>query len=150
MGYCSKENTGQVYAFGASGISQLNSCFSQNEKNTQTYIEQMFAGLLSKVKEYQLSKQDILCRDLIQEIMCNYQVDLKQIAHKNEISIDILKTMVNFNESSLHQLADDGIIDYADEIIRVLPQGRMFVRNVAVLFDPLFEGKQQNKYSKTI
>lgn len=150
MGYCSKEKTGQVYAFGASGISQLTSSFSQNEKNTTTYTQQLLAGVLPKVKEYQLSQQDCLCRDIIQDLMCNYRVNLTQIADQFGVDIMALKAIVNFNQQQIDQLIIDGIIQYTNEIIKVLPKGRMFIRNVAVLFDPLFEGNQQNKYSKTI
>jgi oxygen-independent coproporphyrinogen III oxidase len=32
QGYCTRETTGQVYAFGATGISQLESVYAQNEK----------------------------------------------------------------------------------------------------------------------
>ena len=38
QGYCTLETTGQVYGFGASSISQLDSAYSQNIKNASEYI----------------------------------------------------------------------------------------------------------------
>ena len=39
QGYCTRETTGQVYAFGASSISQLDSAYIQNIKNASQYIK---------------------------------------------------------------------------------------------------------------
>ena len=39
QGYCTRATTGQVYGFGASSISQLDSAYAQNIKNASSYIE---------------------------------------------------------------------------------------------------------------
>lgn len=44
QGYCTRETTGQVYAFGATGISQLESAYAQNAKDTNTYVDQINKG----------------------------------------------------------------------------------------------------------
>ena len=41
QGYCTLETTGQVYGFGASSISQLDSAYSQNIKNATEYIDKI-------------------------------------------------------------------------------------------------------------
>jgi oxygen-independent coproporphyrinogen-3 oxidase len=39
--YCTKETTGQVYAFGVSAISQLESGYFQNTKDLEKYINNL-------------------------------------------------------------------------------------------------------------
>ena len=50
QGYCTRETTGQVYAIGATGISQLESVYAQNEKNPDKYVERINSGKFTTEK----------------------------------------------------------------------------------------------------
>lgn len=149
MGYCSRENTGQVYAFGATSISQLWDAYSQNAKNAEAYMDAILAKGTAIEKGYAMTPRDMLCNSIIQEIMCNQHVDLKRIAGSFSISVNELKEQVNFNPESLEPFLNDELIDYKDDVLSVHLLGRLILRNIAMVFDPLLTGKETN-YSKTL
>ncbi|MDP4208694.1 MAG: oxygen-independent coproporphyrinogen III oxidase [Bacteroidota bacterium] len=149
MGYCTAENTGQVYAFGSTGISQLWDAYSQNVKNTEAYVEAALKDGFAIEKGYRLSARDLVCRAVIQDIMCNGYVNLENVANNFALPENEIVEMLNFNPQSLQPLVDDGLIIFDGRELTVLPEGRMFMRNVAMLFDPLFTGKE-TMYSKTV
>ena len=58
QGYCTRETTGQVYGFGASSISQLDSAYSQNIKTTSEYIQSIEKSGLAVLRGYSLNKNE--------------------------------------------------------------------------------------------
>ena len=65
QGYCTRETTGQVYGFGASSISQLDSAYSQNIKNAAQYINAIEKNNLAVLRGYEV--------DIKQKIVANGQ-----------------------------------------------------------------------------
>lgn len=55
QGYCTRRTTGQVYAFGVTGISQLSSAYTQNSKDINQYIERIESGTFAISKGYTLT-----------------------------------------------------------------------------------------------
>ena len=88
QGYNTKKTTGQVYAFGASAISQLDGCFVQNIKQIDQYIDAIQSNQLAVERAYILTREEKLIRDTINEIMCNGVADFKDIASKHNYSIE--------------------------------------------------------------
>ena len=86
QGYCTRETTGQVYAFGSTGISQLESAYAQNAKHTNTYIDKINAGNFTVEKGYALNKNEKIIKHVINEIMCNHFVSWPETAQKFNIS----------------------------------------------------------------
>ena len=80
QGYCTRATTGQVYGFGASSISQLHSAYSQNEKNAASYIKRIEKNGLAVIRGYKMTERDKIVRQMINEVMCNYYVDVNQVA----------------------------------------------------------------------
>jgi len=70
QGYCTRRTTGQVYAFGVTGISQLEGVYAQNTKSIDEYIESINAGKLTTIKGYALSKQKVIVTKIIITHMC--------------------------------------------------------------------------------
>ena len=149
QGYCTRETTGQVYAFGASAISQLNSAYSQNIKNAAQYIKAIETNNLAIFRGYSVSKEQKVIRDVINNIMCNYYVDFNDIANKNEVSLDELYEMIDFSYENFDDFIEDGILEIENEKVNVFENGRLFTRNIAMKFDPLVK-KNIGTYSKTI
>ena len=149
QGYCTRETTGQVYAFGASAISQLNSAYSQNIKNAAQYIKAIETNNLAIFRGYSVSKEQKVIRDVINNIMCNYYVDFNDIANNNEVSLDELYEMIDFSYENFDDFIEDGILEIENEKVNVFENGRLFTRNIAMKFDPLVK-KNIGTYSKTI
>lgn len=149
QGYCTRRTTGQVYAFGITGISQLSSAYSQNTKDLDTYIEQVNNGSLPIAKGYELSREEQITREVISELMCNYTVKWVQIAERMSITIESVKDALNYDETVLAEFAKDGITEFNEEYITVLPGAAPFVRNVAASLDKLMLNSEK-RYSKSI
>ncbi len=149
QGYATRETTGQVYGFGTSSISQLNGAYIQNTKLLKKYIENINNTGFAVERGYELSKEDIIRRDIISEIMCNGYLDMLQKAHKHDISLNELKEITGFNESKLQSFIKDNLISFNDDILELKPEGFFVVRNIAMAFDPLLKISDA-QYSKTV
>lgn len=149
QGYCTRETTGQVYAFGASAISQLSSAYSQNIKNAAQYIKAIETNNLAIFRGYSVTKEQKVIRDVINNLMCNYYVDFNDIAVNNEMSINKLYDIIDFSYENFDEFVNDGILEISNNKINVYENGRLFTRNIAMKFDPLVK-KNIGTYSKTI
>lgn len=137
QGYCTRRTTGQVYAFGVTGISQLSASYSQNTKDIDTYMSQVGRNELPIQKGYALNREEQVTREVISSLMCNYYVSWQEIASSFQISPEGVKTMLNYDDKKLNEMAEDGLIDLDDEHITLCPEATPFVRNVAASLDKL-------------
>ncbi|MDR0823721.1 MAG: oxygen-independent coproporphyrinogen III oxidase [Prevotella sp.] len=149
QGYCTRRTTGQVYAFGITGISQLAAAYSQNTKDLDTYIRQVNAGLFPIAKGYILNPEEQITREVVTALMCNYTVNWADIANQLNISVNEVKAALNYKEDLLADFAKDGIIEFDDKHIHVLPEAAPFVRNVAASLDKLMLNGEKH-YSKSV
>lgn len=149
QGYCTKRTTGQVYAFGVSGISQLSDAYIQNSKDPKLYIEMIGKGRLPVVKGYTLTSREKMIRTAIDVLMCNASIDWAQVAADLCCSEEELRENVLFDMEQLEQFRKDGILEYSDSHINVKEEHTVFLRNVAALFDSL-QTTQPKSFSKPL
>jgi oxygen-independent coproporphyrinogen-3 oxidase len=149
QGYCTLETTGQVYAFGASSISQLDSAYIQNIKNASQYINSIEKNNLAVLRGYSVNKEQKIIREIINSIMCNYFVDINIISKKYNLTNSELYNSIKFKEDSLEDFISDKILDFNDNKIIINESGRLFTRNIAMRFDPLIDQKI-GTYSNTV
>ena len=81
--------------------------------------------------------------------MCNYYLDILEIANKNKCSVEKIINVVDFNPSKFEDFIGDNLIDIDDLKLVVFKKGRLFTRNIAMRFDPLINQKI-GSYSNTI
>jgi oxygen-independent coproporphyrinogen-3 oxidase len=149
QGYCTRKTTGQVYAFGTSSISQLESAYIQNTKNLTEYIDLVNLEHLPVKKSLLVTDGQKIVRDLINEIMCNQYLDIEKAITKFGMSTDEYYNKFQPDMASLKDLENDGIINIDGHVIELTDTGRFFIRNVAVVFDPLFKSSAKT-FSKSI
>jgi oxygen-independent coproporphyrinogen-3 oxidase len=149
QGYCTKETTGQVYAFGSSGISQLTGAFIQNVKPIDQYIELISKKGLAVERGYRPSMTDRMIGDIINRVMCNGYLDLDEVAQAYSIGIDDLIRKLDFNPERFKEFTDDGLLEINGNKLQIKNNGFMVVRNIAMEFDILLDRNTMN-YSKTI
>jgi oxygen-independent coproporphyrinogen III oxidase len=150
QGYCTRETTGQVYAFGATGISQLESVYAQNEKDSDAYVEQINKGMFTVEKGYHLNQSEKIIRHLITEIMCNEYVSFGETAQRFGTHVDDIKRVVNFRSESFGEFVQDGLLLMEDEgTFRVTSTGKFFIRNIAARFDPGLD-QSTKQFSKAL
>lgn len=149
QGYCTRRTTGQVYAFGTTGISQLSGAYSQNTKNLNEYITRVNNDEFPVSKGYLLSNGQQITAKIIESLMCNYQIDWNQLSDSLGITVAKLKSHVNYDTKVLDEFVSDGIITYNDNYLKLSPNSNTFVRNVAASLDPLMLHTDK-KFSKSV
>ncbi|MFA6923289.1 MAG: oxygen-independent coproporphyrinogen III oxidase [Bacteroidales bacterium] len=149
QGYCTKETTGQVLAFGTSAISQLADAYSQNFKNTAQYIFLIENDDFATERGSALTNQEKIIKEVIDEIMCNGYLDFTEIAELFNTSIEKIKNIIEFNPIKFKEFENDGLVSIKENIIQVSETGMLVVRNIAMAFDPFLK-VENNKFSKTV
>lgn len=149
QGYCTRRTTGQVYAFGVTGISQLEGVYAQNTKSIDEYISKINQGELTTIKGYSLTKQQVVVREVITELMCNEEIEWSKLGDLLGTSPEEVKSQTTYNAELLREFETDGLITLSEEKIQITPDGQLFIRNVAASFDPLIKEGQTN-FSKPV
>ena len=149
QGYCTLRTTAQVYAFGVTGISQLDDAYAQNGRNISEYIDTVNQGHLYIRRGYVLSDQQKLVREVIETLMCNYSLCWSDVAARLGVSADALREACGYKESVFSEMQADGLLSFDDDHIRVDTSGRPYVRCVAAALDPLLVNTDKN-FSKPV
>ena len=137
QGYCPRRITAQVYAFGVSGISQLDAAYAQNTKDISAYMAQVNAGQMPIQRGYALAPWQRMTREVIECIMCNNAINWHDMAQRLHVSVDEIKQAIHYNEAELQTLQADGLIAFDTDSVVITSDGLSFVRNVAAAFDPM-------------
>jgi oxygen-independent coproporphyrinogen III oxidase len=69
--------------------------------------------------------------DLIEELMCRFEVDIKKISNRHNINPASLQDTIE----ALHPLREDGLLEIDDCRIKLSPNHRAFMRLVTAAFD---------------
>lgn len=149
QGYCTRETTGQVYAFGSTGISQLENGYAQNAKNVGRYMELVNQGKLTTEKGYSLSLEQKVIRHIITEIMCNQFISWEETSEKFCLSESEIKNITAYDEPMLKEFLDDQLLTITRDAVTITELGRFFVRNIAASFDPGLS-KSAKTFSKAL
>ena len=149
QGYCTRETTGQVYALGVSGISQLESSYLQSTKDVLKYTRSIEEGKFAIEKVYFLSQDEKISREIINELMCNLYLSWETISDRFKIKKSEIK---NINETLMQQLKtfeSEGLIKFNNDEIHITESGKFFIRNIAAVFDPKMINTNKN-FSKAL
>ena len=103
----------------------------QNEVLLPLYAATVKAGGLPVAKGYALTADDRLRADIIERLMCDFSVDLREVcaSHGADAASLLRET------PRLRSLEEDGIVEIDEETIRIAPDRRFLVRTVASAFD---------------
>jgi oxygen-independent coproporphyrinogen III oxidase len=149
QGYCTLETTGQVYAFGASSISQLWGAYAQNHKDITKYMDAVEATGFATERGYQLIGAEQVVRSVINRIMCNGLLDLEEVAGEFGIAVDEVKELVTFDPAKFDSYIADGLMQLNGHEIRLSDKGFLCARNIAMALDPALKAGE-GIYSKTV
>lgn len=138
-----------LLALGHSAISDLAGVYAQNARTLPEYEQSIGGGALATCRGYLLTNDDLLRRRLIIKIMAAARV------RYNEFE-ELFK--INFQEyfavetAELQQYDRAGLIILDREGFTVTPIGRVFVRNVAMVFDKFLRERsgEGRRFSRTI
>lgn len=138
-----------ILAFGATAISQTAEVYAQNLKKLSDYRERLQAGRLPTERGLRITPEDKLRREAITRIMCDLELDGTDFGR--EWGVDF---QAHFDcRRELQEMAADGLVVLEGDLIRVTETGRLFLRNIAMLFDAYLRQQaagETPRYSKTV
>ncbi len=118
--------------FGVSAISQVHDNFSQNTNSLEDYHSCLEQGHLPVIRGYQSHDDDLLRREIIQQLVCHFRLDTRQIS--KTWNIDFNQYFATELER-LTAMQNDGLLTFDKNEIIVLETGRLLVRNICMIFD---------------
>lgn len=137
-----------LYGFGITSIGQFDRMYAQNVKTLPEYYEALDAGHLATHVGYRLSDDDLLRRDVIMTLMCDFELDKRAIEKKWNIVFD--EYFADAYER-LQELVDDNLVSITDDRITVNGMGILVIRNAAMAFDAYLPMQMEKPiFSRTV
>ena len=149
QGYCTRQTTGQVYALGVSGISQMADSYLQNTKDIKKYTEAINKGVFPIEKYYTVSKEEKVVREIIERIMCNMEVNLADVAIQFNISLAEVYKITQVDLASLETFKAEDFLSFNNDFLQLTDKGQFFMRIIAAAFDPNMRNNTKN-FSKAL
>jgi len=147
QGYSTRPDC-DLLAFGISAIGKVGNTYVQNVKSLEAYYARLDAGALPTLRGIALDADDLLRRDVIQRLMCDFSLDFAAIDAAHGIRF---ADYFAHELAALQALAADGIVALSAGSIEVTALGRLLVRAVAMQFDRhLREARERARYSRMI
>lgn len=149
QGYTTRMGSADMISFGITAISDIDGTYTQNKKIMARYYHDVDEGHLSIERGKVCSPDDLLRRDLIVDLFCNNHINKKRLARDHHIVFD---TYFADELRDLSGFKADGLIeDHGDSLI-LTPRGRLFMRNIGMVFDNYLRHKAspQTRFSRTI
>jgi oxygen-independent coproporphyrinogen-3 oxidase len=144
QGYTTDEATALI-GFGTSAISALPQGYVQNASSTAAYRDTIQAGCLATVRGWTLTEEDRLRRDIIEQLMCDLEVDLAgTAAARNRCLNDFAPEL-----SEIDALAERGLVHRSGGRITVCEDARPLVRTICAVFDA-YLSNQETRYSRAV
>ena len=149
MGYTTKR-TGDMLGVGMSAIGNISGAFAQNLSGLDSYMNTIGEGKPAIYRGYQLSRDDHIRQAVIISIMCNFVLKFDDL--KKAFGIDYFGYFRQEDEE-LEVFIGDGLMKRTGNSIEVCPEGRIFVRNIAMVFDAYLRKRRDGDkplFSRTI
>ncbi len=146
QGYTTKKGV-DLIGIGATSIGMLYDGYFQNYKTIREYYLALDEGKLPIMRGYILNQEDIIRREVIMDLMCNFQCSFEKIEGMFGIDFD---EHFSWELEELKDMERDGLLKIEDRSIRVLPEGRLLIRNIAMVFDQYIKTAKEKRFSRTI
>jgi oxygen-independent coproporphyrinogen III oxidase len=149
QGYTTKAGA-DLYGMGVTAISGFRDAYAQNFRELPAWEKAVQERGIATMRGYHLSDEDRLRREVISRLLCHTVIPKHEINESFGIDFD------EFFAEELRRLElprDDGLLTMDEDEIRTTWLGRIFIRNLAMTFDP-YLGKQhldaKPLFSKTL
>jgi oxygen-independent coproporphyrinogen III oxidase len=149
QGYTTKSGA-DLYGMGVSAISSVGESYAQNRREVPAYQEAVTERGIATMRGYRLSADDVLRRAVIGRLLCHTVIPKREVEREFSILFD------EYFAAEIARLAEsaaDGLVILDRDEIRVTPLGRIFIRNVAMVFDRYLEEQKMDQkplFSKTL
>jgi oxygen-independent coproporphyrinogen III oxidase len=149
QGYTTKAGA-DLYGMGVTAISGIQNAYAQNHRELAAWEKSVGERGIATMRGYRLSEDDRLRRAVISRLLCHTVVIKEEIAR--EFGIDFDRCFAD-ELARLEASREDGLVLLDPGEIRTTWLGRIFIRNLAMVFDPYLEKQQlaaKPLFSKTL
>jgi oxygen-independent coproporphyrinogen-3 oxidase len=129
-----------VVALGSTGISDVEGAYFQNVRQLPRYAASLKQGRFATERGLSLSEDDKRRRSVITQLMCNFWVDLGKDA-TSYFALELER---------LRAFEEDGLVVRTGTQLELTPLGRLFMRNVAMVFDAYLGWAERTHFSQTV
>lgn len=130
QGYTTDSNK-TMLSVGSTSIWQTEKTYIQNAHELSDYRRLLDDNKLPITKFIELNNDDIVRRDIIEQLLCYYKVDLNEIEHK--YSLD--KNTFSAELALLNPFVSDNIVEIFNNTLTIKPECKILVRIIASYFD---------------
>ena len=135
---------------GVTAISGFRDAYAQNFRELAAWEKAVNERGIATMRGYRLSEEDRLRREVINRLLCHTVIPKHEIGEAFGIEFD-----QHFAQELQHLEGprEDGLLTIDGDEIRATWLGRIFIRNLAMLFDPYLEQQQlvaKPLFSKTL
>ena len=149
QGYTTKAGA-DLYGMGITAISGIQNAYAQNYRDIPSWEKAVSERGLATMRGYHLSADDRLRRAVISRLLCHTVVLKDEVSR--EFGIDFDQYFVE-ELRRLEASREDGLVLLNRDEILTTWLGRIFIRNLAMVFDPYLEKQHLDAkplFSKTL
>ncbi len=121
-----------LLGIGVTSIGKVDNTYAQNRRGLDEYYADLDAGRLAVFRGIELNRDDLIRRDMITRLICHFELDIPSAESAWGIDFDDYFADAT---SKLREMASDGLLELDERQIRILPRGRLLVRNICMAFD---------------
>ena len=135
-------------AMGVSAISNIGDHFSQNTNDLKIYHDDLQINRLPIYRGCETNAEDILRREIIQQLICHFKLDFSRIEKLCDIDF---KRHFSKELKRLKPMEKDGLLQVSRNEILILASGRLLIRNICMVFDHYISSEEKTSvYSPVI
>lgn len=131
QGYTTDGDT-DLLGLGVSAISMLGDSYAQNQKQLNTYYQQVEQQGDALWRGLTLSADDCIRRDVIKALICNFRLEFLEIEQRYNLHFH---DYFHQDIMQLQPLIADGLLSISPQGISVSSKGRLLIRNICMCFD---------------
>jgi len=149
QGYTTKAGA-DLYGMGITAISGIQNAYAQNQRDIPSWEKAVAERGVATMRGYHLSDDDRLRRAVISRLLCHTIVLKQEISQEFGIDFD---SYFADELARLEPFREDSLVVLSPGEIRTTWLGRIFIRNLAMIFDPYLEKQHLNAkplFSKTL
>ena len=127
-----------LIGIGMTSIGKVGNTYAQNERELDAYYARIDAGRLAVFRGIALSRDDEIRRDVITRLICHFGLNFADVERSWGIGF---ADYFAADLPKLDPMAADGLLEVDGAGIRVLPRGRLLIRNICMVFDAYLAAK---------
>ncbi|WP_299019938.1 oxygen-independent coproporphyrinogen III oxidase [uncultured Photobacterium sp.] len=137
-----------LLGLGVSAISMIGDCYAQNQKELKKYYASVDEKREALWKGVSLDADDLLRREAIKSLICNFQLDMRDIEQRFDLDF---KTYFAEDLELLQTFINDELVTVDEHNIHVELKGRLLIRNICMCFDKYLRDRaRQQQFSRVI